>query len=102
MYSVQYTERAARSIRKLPRDVQIRILDSIDELAKNPSAHMKRLKGERDVPIFSHRTGEYRVLFTLNNAQLVILVLNAGRTQSGRSQRSKPKVCDCGKPAGYL
>jgi len=30
------------------------------------------------VPIFSHRIGEYRVLFTLNNAQLVILVLNVG------------------------
>ena len=44
----------------------MRIKDSIDDLAKNPSAHMKRLKGERDVPIFSHRVGEYRVLFTLN------------------------------------
>ncbi len=78
MYSIQYTQRVARSIKKLPQDVQIHILDSIDELAKDPSAHMKRLKGERDVPIFSHRMGEYRVLFTLNNMQLVILVLNAG------------------------
>ncbi|MDO9523473.1 MAG: type II toxin-antitoxin system RelE/ParE family toxin [Methanocorpusculum sp.] len=78
MYSVQYTQRAAKSIKKLPRDVQIRILDSIDDLAKDPAAHMKRLKGERDVPIFSHRMGEYRVLFTLSNAQLVILVLNVG------------------------
>jgi len=78
MYSVQYTGRAAKSIKKLPRDIQIRILDSIDELAKDPAAHMKRLKGERDVPIFSHRMGEYRILFTLNNAQLVILVLSVG------------------------
>jgi len=78
MYAVHYTQRAAKSIKKLPREVQIRILDSIDELAQDPAAHMKRLKGERDVPIFSHRIGEYRVLFTLNNAQLVILVLNVG------------------------
>lgn len=42
----------------------MRILNSMDDLAKNPSAHMKRLKGERDVPIFfSSRGGISRVVY---------------------------------------
>jgi len=77
-YTVIYTNHAEKCLKKLPKDVQLRILDSMDVFARNPSIHMKKLKGERNVPLFSHRVGNYRVIFRFVHEKLVVMVLKIG------------------------
>ena len=84
-YTVIYTDHAEKDLRKLPRDVQLRILDSMDAFSKNPSIHiclptrqMKKLKGSHNVPLFSYRIGNYRVIFQLVHEKLVVMVLKIG------------------------
>lgn len=77
MYQVSYTPSAVKYLRKLDRSTQRRLLNAIEELAKDPtpprSIHLKGGQGERRI-----RVGDYRVIYEINNGELVILVLKIG------------------------
>jgi mRNA interferase RelE/StbE len=77
-YTVLYTKHAAKELKKLPPDVQIKIAESMDVISEDPFEHMKKLKCDRKIPLFSHRVGRYRVIFHIAHEKISILVIEIG------------------------
>jgi mRNA interferase RelE/StbE len=75
MYSIEITRDAARALHKMPRNVAVLIRSKIDALAVDPYAannNVKKLKGSDDYRL---RVGDWRVVYTLQDAKLVIVVV---------------------------
>lgn len=75
MYSIEITRDAIKALRKMPRNVAALIREKIDALAVNPYApnnNVKKLKGSDDYRL---RVGDWRVVYTLEDDRLVILVI---------------------------
>jgi mRNA interferase RelE/StbE len=78
MYQVVYKKRATKTLARMPSVDRQRILGVLGELARDPYAatlDTKRLQG-RDG--FRLRVGDWRVLYELVDARLVIQVLQIG------------------------
>ncbi|RRC95082.1 type II toxin-antitoxin system RelE/ParE family toxin [Schaalia canis] len=77
MYQISYAPSAVKYLRKLDRSTQRRLLNAIEGLAKDPtpprSIQLKGGQGERRI-----RVGDYRVIYEINNGELIILVLKIG------------------------
>ena len=75
MYSVEITRDAIKALRKMPRNVATLIREKIGALAINPYApnnNVKKLKGSDDYRL---RVGDWRVVYTLKDDRLVIVVI---------------------------
>lgn len=76
-YRVEFTTAAARQVKKLPRPARDRILDAIEDLGEDPRPHgVKKLSGEQNA--WRIRIGEYRVIYDIFDAELVVSVVRAG------------------------
>jgi mRNA interferase RelE/StbE len=78
MYRIIYSPAAKRDLKSLPSDVQDRVCAALDEIMCDPYAHVKKLKTSSNAPIFSYRLGKYRVIFSINDFELIILILEIG------------------------
>jgi mRNA interferase RelE/StbE len=75
-YRVEVLPAAVRSIRKLPPDAKRRIQAVIDLLADEPRPPAaKKLTGR---PEWRVRTGDYRVLYRIQDEILLVVVVDAG------------------------
>lgn len=65
MFSIQYEKQAATFLKKLAVRADVkRILEKIEELAKNPfPKDAKRVEGTREAKVFRVRVGHYRILY---------------------------------------
>ncbi len=76
-YTIEFKPSAARELSKIPRPEQIRIAHRIDALAIDPYPHgVEKIKGGEN--IFRFRVGDYRVVYSVENKQLLILVVKVG------------------------
>ncbi|MBA3343185.1 MAG: type II toxin-antitoxin system RelE/ParE family toxin [Gemmatimonadaceae bacterium] len=76
-YEIQLSASAARAFRKLDGATQLRLARQIDSLALNPRPHgTRKLEGERD--LYRLRAGDYRIIYTVKDRLLVILVIAIG------------------------
>jgi mRNA interferase RelE/StbE len=76
-YSVIYQGPAEAALRKLPREIQVRILRKVDQLAANPfPPGTEKLSGATE--LWRIRIGDYRVVYTVERKELVVLVLKVG------------------------
>jgi len=76
-YRVEVSATAERQLRKLPRPDQIRVVRVMQGLSVDPRPPGRRkLSGYDDV--FRVRVGRYRVLYSLEDRRLVIIVLKVG------------------------
>ncbi len=76
-YRIEVSATAERQIRKLPRVDQIRVVRVIQSLAANPRpSGCRKLSGFDDV--FRVRIGRYRVLYSIEDSRLIIIVLKVG------------------------
>lgn len=76
-YTVDFKPAAARQIRKLPKATQNQIIKHIEILGENPfPAGVVKLAGEDD--LFRIRVGDYRVIYSVENKKLVVLVVSVG------------------------
>ncbi|MBK9157695.1 MAG: type II toxin-antitoxin system RelE/ParE family toxin [Propionibacteriaceae bacterium] len=75
-YQIVFTTAAAREIRKLPRLLQGRILDAIQDLGADPRPHgSKKLVGETSA--WRIRVGDYRVIYEVLDEVMLITVVRA-------------------------
>jgi mRNA interferase RelE/StbE len=73
-YDVRYDARAAKELRKLDRSVARRIAVAVLSLGDDPRPHGARpLTGADD--LWRLRVGDYRVIYTIRDRQLVVLVV---------------------------
>jgi len=76
-YSVEVAPAAVRQIKKLERSVQRKILARIDRLADDPRPPgCVKLSGRGD--IYRVRIADFRILYTVVDATLIVLVLKVG------------------------
>ncbi len=76
MFRVEFLPSAARSLEKLDRTVQRRIARRIDRLAVDPRADAMKLRETDDV--WRARAGDYRVLYSIEDERLLVLVIKVG------------------------
>ncbi len=73
-YRVQIERRAQKALDALPRDLRRRIAAKVDALAANPRPPgVRKLEGEED--LYRLRVGDYRVLYAIRDAVLLVLVV---------------------------
>ncbi len=76
-YSVEFAPLARRQMKKLPREIQIRIIERVEELASNPrSVGVKKLVSEDN--LYRVRVGEYRAVYQIRDRELVVLIVIVG------------------------
>lgn len=76
-YRIEFTSAAARRMRKLPRQVRMRLITTIEGLADDPRPHgARKLVGEKTA--WRIRVGDYRVIYDVYDAELVVRVVRAG------------------------
>jgi mRNA interferase RelE/StbE len=75
MYSVEFSETADKQLSKLSRDIQIRIISSLERIRIRPQAHVLKLVGN---PYFRLRVGDYRVILDIREDKLIVFVIEVG------------------------
>jgi mRNA interferase RelE/StbE len=76
-YRIEVSATAERQLRKLPRAEQVRVLRVIQGLASDPRPPgCRKLAGHDDV--FRVRIGRYRVLYSVEDRRLIVIVLKVG------------------------
>lgn len=76
-FDIQLTLRAHKSFKKLEKRISIRIALLIDSLKDNPRPNgVKKMKGHDHR--YRVREGDYRVIYQIDDGQLLILVVDLG------------------------
>jgi mRNA interferase RelE/StbE len=78
VYRVLFTKSADKTLRKLSRNVAQRIRRSLDDLATNPYAEHLDVTKLQNRPGYRLRVGDWRVIYEIENDELIILVLRIG------------------------
>ena len=75
MYKITFKKEASKSLNKLPLNVAKTIREKLEVIAANPHTdhpNAKKLQGRDGYRL---RVGDWRVIYEIQNEQLVILVL---------------------------
>ncbi|MBP2144886.1 mRNA-degrading endonuclease RelE of RelBE toxin-antitoxin system [Methanofollis sp. W23] len=84
-YEVRVTPSVIWRMRHLPEEVRERILDEVENLARqpDPSLHVKILQGGSAMPLCSFRVGAYRAILTIHHkeVQKIVVVVVGHRSE---------------------
>ena len=75
MYKITFSKDADKALRRMPRNQAVIIAKKIKELAFNP-LEMRSVKKLTNHPGFRLRVGDWRIVYTLNDNELLIHVVN--------------------------
>ncbi|MCX4551476.1 type II toxin-antitoxin system RelE/ParE family toxin [Streptomyces sp. NBC_01267] len=78
-YTFRFTERARRDLRGIDQPGAMRILAALTRLGDDPyraDADIKKLTDQHG--IYRLRVGDFRVAYTVDDGQLIILVIKIG------------------------
>ena len=78
MYTVVFTKQAARMLRRIPRNIADLIRVKIDKIAEDPYASHNNVTELVGRPGYRLRVGDWRVLYELQNEQLIMFVVKVG------------------------
>lgn len=73
-YQIKIEKDAQKFLKKLPRPDETRVLKAIAKLPDE--GDRKQLKGHPE--FFRLRVGNYRIIYTVDNGQLIVRVVDAG------------------------
>jgi len=79
MYTIIYSQTAEKQLSKLKRDVQERVISTLERIRIRPEAYVKRLVGQS---CYGLRVGDYRVLLDIDNDKIMILILKIGHRKN--------------------
>ncbi|MBQ6887213.1 MAG: type II toxin-antitoxin system RelE/ParE family toxin [Lachnospiraceae bacterium] len=74
MYKIIIKKKAKKFIDKLPKNEKIRVVKAIEHLPNGED--IKKLKGYSD--LLRLRVGDYRIIYTVDNGELIVYVIDAG------------------------
>jgi mRNA interferase RelE/StbE len=78
-YNIVFEEPAKKQLKKLPKNIAVKILDYLEEIAKldNPKARGEGLSANL-AGYWRYRIGDYRVVCKIENEILLIKVIKVG------------------------
>ncbi|MFT7615549.1 MAG: mRNA interferase RelE/StbE [Candidatus Woesearchaeota archaeon] len=79
MYDLFYSQKAEKSLLKLPTQIQKRILAGLERARVRPQAHFERLVGMK---VYKLRVGDYRIIADIHTGELRILVIEIGNRRN--------------------
>jgi mRNA interferase RelE/StbE len=74
-YEIVITRKALTQLKKLDRDVQERIVRTLERMRVRPHRYVKRIVG---LPYYRVRSGDYRIIVDIRENVLLVLVLEVG------------------------
>ena len=74
MYQIIIKKKAKKFIDRLPLNEKKRIVAAIELLPNGED--IKKLKGHND--LLRLRVGEYRIIYTVDHGELIVMVIDAG------------------------
>ena len=74
MYKITFSKQADKTLRRMPRNTAKNIAKKIKELAVNPK-RMRNVKKLTDHPGYRLRIGNWRVVFTISENEVLIHVV---------------------------
>ena len=88
IYQVEFAPTAVKQLRSLHKQFQAQIVRRIETLADDPRPPgVEKLAGEDG--IYRIRSGTYRILYTINDKALVVLVIRIGDRKEVYRQLAK-------------
>ena len=76
-YSIEFRPAVLKSLKRLPKRDLVRIKKKIEDLGRElPDPNTTKMKG--DNAFHKIRSGDYRIIYEINNDRLVILVVKVG------------------------
>ncbi len=78
-WTLIYSPNAVRQLRGLNEGVRVRIVRKLETLTDDPYLHVRRL---RDSPLYSLRSGEYRVILSILPKKILICVVKVGHRRN--------------------
>jgi mRNA interferase RelE/StbE len=73
-YAVEIAPAARRQIKKLPNDIQKKVVEKLEELALEPRPDgVKKLEGSDD--LYRVRLGKYRIIYEIQDGLLLVTVV---------------------------
>lgn len=83
-YRLTYSSSARHSLKRLPREIMLKVVNALQALAdeENPRIYLKELQGSDNPPFYSLRIGQYRVVMTIVDGEMVIHVIEVGHRRS--------------------
>ncbi|WP_221056378.1 type II toxin-antitoxin system RelE family toxin [Methanoculleus chikugoensis] len=74
-YTLIYSKRAQRKLKRLPKETAARIVRVLELLAEEEYPHLQ-VKRLTNLPLFSLRIGTHRVILASEHRQLVIMAVD--------------------------
>jgi len=75
MYEVCFSKESYKTWQNMPRNISLSIRQKLEIIANDPYAHRIKIKKLQNRPGYRLRVGDWRVIYTIDNDKLVILVL---------------------------
>jgi len=78
---IKYTESSSKQLKKLDKQIALRVLDYMDErvaVLDDPRSLGKNLKGPKIGEYWRYRVGDIRVICNIVDGQMMVLVIEIG------------------------
>jgi len=79
VYQVIFTPKAEKHLSKLPKEVQVRIINALKRIRIRPESHLTKLV---DDPSYKFRVGDYRLFIDIIHDKLILLVVKVGHRRN--------------------
>ena len=78
---IKYTESSSKQLKKLDKQIALRVLDYMDErvaVLADPRSLGKNLKGPKMGEYWRYRVGDIRVICNISDGQMTVLLIEIG------------------------
>ncbi len=80
-YKVVWKSSATKELRKLPSNVIIRILDTVDKFSEDPfPSGIRKLHGSNHT--YRARIGDYRIIYSVRTSILIVEIVRVGHRKN--------------------
>ncbi|MDP7141505.1 MAG: type II toxin-antitoxin system RelE/ParE family toxin [Candidatus Woesearchaeota archaeon] len=79
MYQVIFTPNSEKQLKKLPKDIQVRIINALKRIRIRPESYLTKLV---DDPAYKFRVGDYRLIIDVIHDKLILLVVKIGHRRN--------------------
>ncbi|MFZ0565274.1 MAG: type II toxin-antitoxin system RelE/ParE family toxin [Chlamydiales bacterium] len=82
-YHIEIAEKLEKKFNRIPNKERERIIEKIDLLAENPRPQgCKKLKGNKQLPLYRVRVGDYRIIYAIEDKILLVLIIDVGNRKN--------------------